>query len=426
MGNTQEAICLQGSKIKQEIVLHGFIRETATIPDAIIKLCLSFYFITPSNLFVTTIQPNSLKIESIDIKNRKVIDFKTKGIATKYSLKLACHVPDISLKIKTNKSNSYKHLDGLVGLSSTVKLSQLRWNPAVSRQTLPTNNYPTVITFDSNMDCDVFHGRKEIDIKSHKKQNNSYNTRPTRGNSKLIYPDFIYHPSAKSVIYTSQAGIYKMPLNGIDISDAEDPKFKVKLIKGAKDYDVINNSINDIWLGQIYDNHYSKCAVMIDDNDYPFYRCGTGLVGVVHKKLLKCRILDINQRKWIKGKSVEFQKYALQMRPKFGICRENYHQTNVVYVVSNLGHVLSYDINKNEWTKMYEQMSEDDLWYDENKTKHLRNGGKPLVWMNDNPSILNVENKPYFGIFDLRQSNGWIDKSKEWDLSFDNNCTFFM
>eukprot|EP01084_Bolivina_argentea_P232313 391569_1 len=265
MGNKQASICnyIPGSKVKQEILLHGFIRETAKAPDAIIELCLLFYSIPPANLFVTARYCYPSKLQLIDIKQKKVIDLKINKSIKQNPLNIAaCYVPDISLNIKTNKSNS-KHLDGFIGLSLPIEMSIDTFD------TISSKTYPTVVTFDSTMNCDVFAGKNEIHIKPHQTVDNR-NARFMRTRQFLKDPDFIYHDTAKSVIYVSKGGIYSMPLNGIDISEVENPKFDVVLLQDIKS-EFAKNSINDIRLGQIHDNNHSKCAVMVDDNNYPFY-----------------------------------------------------------------------------------------------------------------------------------------------------------
>merc|ERR1712130_787635 len=96
------------------------------------------------------------------------------------------------------------------------------------------------------------------------------------------------------------------------------------------------------------------------------------------QKQANCGIFNIETKKWNLGKALKINVYGNYGILQFNICKNNVYDTNNMYVVSNQGHTIKYNVEKNDWIMIYEDLDD--------KQTMFNNGA--MLWMDDTPYIL--------------------------------------
>eukprot|EP01084_Bolivina_argentea_P018095 33735_1 len=71
----------------------------------------------------------------------------------------------------------------------------------------------------------------------------------------------------------------------------------------------------------------------------------------------QCWILDLNSTELVDINPFEYKKYGKHNLCKIGICKNNKYDNNLVYIVTNNGDTAKYDISKNKWNMILQDIN---------------------------------------------------------------------
>eukprot|EP01084_Bolivina_argentea_P091561 164811_1 len=370
---------------RKHSLIHGFIRhitlQLKTIPVEVINFCCLFYC-TPFTIIASSHHSNKLCLANIE--NKTLFDLITTKIPnTTYNISSICYIPKISQYISTIKN---RHYDGIIGICE--------YNSHSSTSN-PTYN-ASLLLFDSNKtDNNQIVYRL---LKSSEPMPNIIDT------DNYIPPELIYCNNNNSVICYHQDGLYKLKLEDINLHTKQ---FNFSAMDTQNSIDLYNLCTGS--MGYIHNEN--KLFAMDGIRKQSGWEIEWELRLNANKRLnenRRCSIFDFNTQQWNSVTSFKYAKYRKQGVLSTGICQGNVYNVNNVYIVSNIGHVIKYDMCKNIWDMLLEDIDNRQIQFDQ----------KPVVWFYDNPYVLYMYEHDeygdhYFGCLDIRDNNRkWIISAK--------------
>ncbi len=370
------------TSIRTELLIYGYIRsierileENVIIPLELFTACSAFYSVS-LRLIITTSDP---KIYIANITDKKMSALKDANLRVLSS----CFIPNISQYIDiNNKSNDF---DGIIGICRANN------NYFEMNEEDHVNANPFVLLFDSdNRDNDIIDYDLYISSASVSKF------------SSYTFP-YLTLCDKHGVIYSNH-GLYQLKWKDIDIHSKQfnftsfGPRNKTTNNFGSVGY--IENTQKLFVMEGFVDKGpmWYYFAIKITPN-------GADVNKNYHKQ---CGILDLNTNQLIDIKRFHHERHSQVFQA--GICENNNYETNVIYIVSNIGYTAKYDLNKNEWEMILDDVANNKILCER----------KPVVWMDDNPHILYCYgNQSNFGYLDLRENK------REWNASNDINQFVF-
>eukprot|EP01083_Nonionella_stella_P074601 202414_1 len=331
MGNTSTLFVSKEPAIlnDSEALVYGFLRAMmAYPPNDIFQICYRFYF-EQHFLFVS----NSTAFHAVDITSPKHVELH-KNMVQLYAYNsnveyfdISCHIPNLfnafqvhqilNLDDQNIRRNAMYH--GIL----TRKLIQPR--PPIVHNMLYL--YPTVNSTES--DYFVL-------------QSSSVDT------VHPLFDSWLYCGPHWGIIGTISRNIYQLKLDEIDTELQFTPRYEATHDSSAWSMDYLN------------------------DKDALF------ALQLEYRHPFKCALFDLNDNKWIDIHSggIADNKWGQEYKFKWNIG----HNGDDIYLVSNVGHVMQYNVVSDAWNYIHESNPYDiDFKFD----------NKPIVWSyRHNPHIL--------------------------------------
>eukprot|EP01084_Bolivina_argentea_P076824 139277_1 len=326
------------------LIVYGYIHEIEKllyknqnniIPQTLIEQCLIFY-LNSIKLFIQKFGGFDYQHDELyccDMVNKTITKLTNKQSQKPYKkcFDRWCHIPNISSSINLpsniNKNKSY---DGILGVCS------------------PSMMYPQHLVL--NLMESEYMNKKHIEY-------DSFVSFKTRSGSSH---DFIYCSPKHGIISQLEDNygwettyMVQLKFNEIILSANDTETFlEFKMIKEDKQF--ISKSTSD--------SRYSYTQSYIDDNDKLFCVESINYMGYNSKlerreQNVKFGIFDLNEYKW---QLIHNQKFTSTVLNECSldcvICKNNGIDAYLVYMILNDTLVSKYDINKNKWMNVYEQM----------------------------------------------------------------------
>eukprot|EP01084_Bolivina_argentea_P122313 216744_1 len=391
----------------KELLIHGYVRlnKHKTIPLEIIEICRSFYSIslkifTFGSGFSMSSGVWNFFISHLNSKNGTTLINRKCKTLEKVTCKVQrpwCYIPNISTSINNINMCRNKCFDGIIGSYYTSQ---------------PHNIYPTLLLFEAN----------KIKMQNDIVEYNAYNSSQTMPQVESFNPQgcMLYCGDKHGVIYQDECIMYQLKLNEIDLK-----LNNFKFIKMKQDnntfFDARTESPGTGSLSLNYLQYHNKIfGINVFSSFFDSKPTTLKL-----SSFANCGIFDLDNCVWKQVKSYEYNTYSSAgiWGPIFmaGLSFNNLYDTNCCqYIVSNIGHTAKYDMNKNKWITIVEDLK-----------MMFRHNTRPVVWFDDNPSILYCvaeSNKKFRGFLDIRNNNPkWIESGEilcEYDYHL-HLCTFF-
>eukprot|EP01084_Bolivina_argentea_P139364 245183_1 len=365
---------------RNEILVYGFIRalKLKLIPVEIIKICNAFY--ETHKIFIISFgHPSNNKLCLANIPNKSILELTTSKIKDiDHYTPSTCYIPNISQHI----NNCTAHYDGLVGICE--------WCPKFHRE-----YHAVVMLFNPN-----------------NFQNNQISYKLMRANGSMPSlvdtnhynpPDLIYCGEKHGIICYHKYGLYKLKLQNISVGTNT-----FNFTPAITEYDIENHSkLYNMESGAIsYIQNEEKVFAINGYRKMRVWQYRHEMTLDQSEKLHEtrgCAIFDLCNQKWNKAANFEYEKYRKQTLLT-GICQNNQYYTTNVHIVSNIGHIAKYDMNKNVWEMLLHDIDNTEIQF----------GEKPVVWFEHSPHIISMycynrtRRTQYFGCFDIR------DKDRKW------------
>eukprot|EP01084_Bolivina_argentea_P302135 521463_1 len=341
------------------VIVSGYIRQQSqalcnwlVIPVDVISICCLFY----SNSFKIFIHEHStnntetFRIYDINTKTKSKLlpltKFRTHSLS---SLSFPfCYINNISFYLKIpprcNGSDINPHLlyDGIIGLQKKAFFRPVY--------------YPCIMIFESNKI-----GDKKI------KYHRFFSTKPTYAG----FNQFIWCESY-GIIHEKIGHLYQMKLSNVDLNHIA-PNFQFKKIYRSTFWNKPDGHLSMVYMQK---------------------HCQIFALGLCEGRQIQCKTFNFDDNKWSSYRTY----YCLDQVTdnNMYIPLHNKYHANIVYAISNDGHIGKFDIEKNRWNTLITS-EEANIKMDTNF----------VTWM-DNRHVVCCSDNGYGGYFDVRS------KHKAW------------